>query len=654
MSGLESLDTALQPVPLPTLTAEQTAWRGEELDDEAALGLVLADTQTAEAFIQTHNVVLDIERADNNFRAFGLPKNWPGVESQRAGLSMPIIMEFVEKLLAAIMLAFFSDPQPFLLTPTGKTTPEAARAKKNLLRWAIKESGFKEEIRKGLKSALLYGFMVARWGWRTVSRSKTEYGYAPGTKSVTRVEKSYEVSHPTFESIDLRNVLVDPALREQDVRKARYVIAQIFPDAQTVVDLANDPAYKNVPTRDELTEILAAGNSEPTLDSMEGSKFRTWRDNQAAKETIPQSADPTKAKLEILEYVTADRVITVLQRKIVLRNAPLEFGKTTFLSCAFIDVPGAMYGFGVSKLLAGEQYLQTSTVNSWLDVVALIVNPSFTAEQGLQTTAQNVKVSPGKILTGPKLTPIQIPSVAAEALNVLQTSELRSARRVGAVSGDNLPTQALRTAEGVQSFGQDVVNKLQYFIEMFGDLVFIPALEAFLEVCKAKLEPEAINNILSEMDGKAYEGDILEFYNGTCNIEVLASTKLAARRAAANLAPLIMNLVMAPAVQQALAAQGHKFNFAEFLTEVIELTGWDVNSLIVPASQEDIQRAMVIAAPQAAKAQTDAQSKAQLLDQQNQNELGQIEEKGVVQAGVAAVKHVFKEASEKSGGGIAG
>lgn len=646
MSGFESLEQAIITTAASTLTAEQASFSDEKLDDQAALELVLGDVQRAESYVQSKNMTVDWERADNNYRAVGLPKNWPGTESMRAGLSVPVVMEAVEKLLPTLMLAFFSDARPFLLEKRGKTSDAAARAWEKVIEWAIKESGFKEEIRKTLKGALLYGFAVARWGWCTASRVRKHFQYEQGGKNVVKKETPYDISHPTFENIEIRKALVDPALREQDVRKARYAVVQCFTTAGGLDGLRADPGYKNIPTREELKQILGS-NSEAATDALSGHKNLSWRDNQAAPEKDIQSADPLLAPLELLEYITPDgRVITVLQRKIVIRNDS-PFDRTTLLSSAFIDVPGAMYGFGVSKLLAGEQYLQVSVLNAWLDVVALQLNPGFTSETGLQTSSQNVKLTPGKILIGPKLTPIPIPSVGPEALNVLQTSENRAARRVGANGGSDMPTQAMRTAEGVNAFGQDVVNKMQYFIEIFSDQVFIPAIEAFIDVCKENLQPEDINRILSDVDGKAYSENILDFYNAQCNITVLASTKLAQRRNAANLLPLLLNLASAPATQQGLTAQGMKFNYAELLDEAVDLTGWDVDSLVIPASKEEIARAMQMQAPQPSKAQIDAQSK----QQDQQNVLQQIEENGIMRAGVQVVKHVLDSSQAEGANG---
>lgn len=647
MSGLENLPQAILPIIPAQIPVEDVAWSGEELSDETALGIVLADVERTEQYVQSKNMVINWELADNDFRAIGLPRNWPNSEKARSGLNMPVVLEAIEKLLPPIMLGFFSDKKPFLLEPFGKTKAEVLRARSNLLLWGIKESGFKEEIRRSLKHCLLYGFTTLRWGWKRVKRSKRQYAFETGGTKIVRKNKEYEISHPTLEAIEPRNVLHDSQLREHDCRKGRFSCVQLYLSANQLDDLRNDPAYKNIPTREELAEILSA-NAEPTADSMLGSKYITYREFQAEKQTQPASVDPTQAKLEILEYVTEDRIITVLQRRIVIRNSEND-GQTGFLSCAFIDVPGAMYGLGVDLLCRGEQYMQTHVLNKWMDALDLQVTPAFTAEQGLQTTAQNVVVRTGGVITGPELKPIQIPDVGPAAQVALQASENRAARRVGANGGDNMPTQALRTAEGVNSFGQDVVNKLQYFIEIYAEQVFIPALRAFLQVMHDNLQPEDIQQILSDLDAKAYEGDMLELYNGECDVLVLSSTKLAARRAAAQLIPLLLQLVTADPVQQALAAQGKKFNFAELIEEAVDLAGWDVNSLIVPASEEEIQRMMTMTAPQAAKAQMDVQGKKELQAQQHQNDLEKIEEQGLMRAGVDVVKHTLKESSSESG-----
>jgi hypothetical protein len=87
--SFDQLPTALIPEVTGRLLADQTAFDGEKQADQAALSLVLGDIQIAEAYVSSKTLTREWETADNNYRAFGLPKNWPGTESPRAGLCPP-------------------------------------------------------------------------------------------------------------------------------------------------------------------------------------------------------------------------------------------------------------------------------------------------------------------------------------------------------------------------------------------------------------------------------------------------------------------------------------------------------------------------------------------------------------------------------------
>jgi len=639
MSGFEQLEQAIQPI-LDPLLPEEVAFADEELSDEVALSIVLQDVVIAESFRQSKNQVADMDTAERLYRADVKPRSWPD-GTPKSNIGMPLVLEAIEKILPTIYYAFFTSDPPFILEPNGKTTPEAARAKGHVLDWAIKQAGFKEEIRLGLKTVLQYGFMIGSWGWTTSKKIVKTY-YRNDAGEIKSKKDVIFINHPTYENLDLRNVLVDPSCRIQNVRKgAKYVIKQLFITANDLDDLRDDPTYKNVPTREELALILSQ-REEPTTDSMSGNKPSTTRDLQAEQETKETSADPLQQPLEILEYWSDDRVIAVLQRKIVIRNEESEFSSLPFPSCAFIDVLSSMQGFGVAKLLGGEQRLETGVINSWIDQLAMVLNPAYQMQKGLGAGSQSIKVSPGKVITeSSELKPLAATSVTTEAMNAVATSEARANRRVGANGGADMPTQALRTAEGVQSFGASVVEKLQYFIEIFTELVFVPVLEAFLELCADHLTPKQINEILSDRDGKEYAGDILDVYQATCDIKVLASSKLAAKKAAIQLVPMLFQMLQSEAVQDSLVIQGKKFNYAELIEETMELMGWDIDALIQEMTPDDMKRAMSMNQA-AGKAQADAA----LQTQKHQDKLEEINEQGTVRAGVQAVKHIFQSSAD--------
>jgi hypothetical protein len=647
MSGFEQLDTAISVTEaLVPLTADKVAFADETLTDESALGIVLQDVSTAEKYLQSKGLITALDSADDLYRAYVKPRVWANGKA-RSALSVPVVLEAIEKILPTLYMSIFgSGKEPFTLVPTGRTTPEAARAKGSILRWAIKQSNLKENMRLSLKTLLQYGFVVGNWGWEEKESHIKKYALNENGKVVGKKE-IVTINIPTYETMDMRQVLWDPAAKVQNLRDekqgAKYVIKQFFVDANWLDENRDNPQYKNIPTRDELA-VLLANNRATATDSLSGSKTNVWRDLQAEPADKATSADPLSSPLEILEYWSSDRVIAVLQRCIVIRNEESEFTALPFPSCSFIDVLGSAVGFGIAKLLGGEQRFQAGVLNTWIDSLALTLNPVFQQLKGIGAGTQQVTLSPGKVLneTG-ELKPLIVPSISGEANNAIEASEQRANRRVGANGGADMPTQALRTASGIQAYSGNVAERLQYTLEMFTDMVFVPTLEAFLDMCADHLTKEQIQQILTESEGKAYEGNILDVYNASVNVEVLAATKLAAKQAAAQLVPQIIALVTQQPVQDSLQLQGMKFDYAELLDEALELQGWDINSLIVPMDASDQQRVQ-----QQNAALIKAQTASQMEQQKHQNDLDLVNEKGTVQAGVAIVRQLSKSHADEA------
>jgi hypothetical protein len=641
--GFETLSTAVnESTALAPITAEEVKFRDEQLADDKALGLVTTDADLAARFVSSKGLSASWNQNDDDFRALVPAQDWPGSPGKkRANLSMPQILEVIESLLPQIFLAFFSDKTPFILTAQGTTDPKAARAASKILTWAIKKSGFKEAIRQILKSCLLYGTGIGKWsGEKGTTRKKT---YSQSAEGVVAETKEVPYFCPKFERADLRNVLVDPALRTSDIRDAKYVIFQSFITANDLDDLRADETYKNVPTRAQLKEILAA-KSEGTTDSVPGTKIESFRENQAERQTAETSSDPLQQPLELLEYWTKDRVITVLQRKIVIRNDEND-DTGGFVSESFIDVLNAFYGFGIGFLLLGEQKLQAGVANLWLDFLALKLNPMFHRRKGVGAGSQNIQAGPGKVVNDDgELVPLELTqNISAESLQALAVSESRARRRVGANFGPDMPTQAMRTAEGVQEFTAGIETRTQYFVERFADNVFIPGLEALLCLCKDNMTPADIDRVLTEEEGAAFQGNHLDFYNGLYGIQVLSSTKLAAKRAMIGMVTPLLQLFQAAPVQQSLLTQAKKIDYAELLNQVIELVGWESNGLIVDATPEDLARAQQLN-PAAIKAQSDM-ARTQV---EHQNDLELESAKGDVRAGIQVVKHVLDQSAAEN------
>lgn len=648
MSGFEALDqavdlgAALAPV-LPHEVEFQDPWA-----DDVALGIVVSDITSGIQFEQAKNFVSNMETADDLIRGYVRVRPWPNTDKARSALSMPVVLEAVEKIMPFLHLSLFGNGKdPFEVTPVGKTRPEAAKAWQSLLRWAVRVSDLKEQSRLTMKTQLTYGWGAMTDGWDAEEQVKRSEKYrlkADGTGVERNPDAQKDViAKPTVEAVNLRNVIFDPATASQDPRKGRFMAKRTVITAYDLVNMRDDATYDDkdgqskIPSDEELRTILA-NKMEPAKDAMQALKPNQTREFQAQDDKIAASKDPLQAPLEYIEYYTPDRIVGVLQQIIVIRNEPNKLGRLPIFGCAFIDVLNAMFGWGIPRLLNGEQRFQQGVLNTWVDSLALVLNPVFQQLKGLGAGGQNISIAPGKVITTEgELKPLVIPDVSATAQGAIEASAMRAARRVGTDGGTDMPKQAMRTGSGVQAFQNDITQRLQYFMEQYVDLVFVPVLEAFLEHCCENLTPAQIQQILSDEDGKAYEGNILDIYNADTQIEIISGVKLTTKQAAAQAAPLIIQLLTNSAVQTSLQIQGKKFNYGLFAEEYMELIGWDIDSLFVPMTQDDLQRSA-----QQNPAVIRSQSDLEKIDAQHKADLDSIDAKAAAQGGLAVLKSNIK------------
>jgi len=639
-----NVSAALAPV-----LASEVNTAGELWDDETALGIVLQDTWETITYLQSKGLVpTGVENADDLVRGWVKPRQWADGKP-RANLTMHVVLQAVEKIMHALHMTLFGNGhrKPFIITPVGKTTPEAARANASLLDWAMKQDKVKEEMRISLKTALTYGFMVGGTSWESKTIRKKVYK-KDSSGAMKGTQKNVDIELPHYECMDLKMILVDPGLKRQDVQHgAKFIVKQIMTDGYGLDQLRDNPSYKNIPSNEELAAFLA-NKQEPTEDTLGPDKRAVWREYQAKLESEATSKDPMAQPLEILEYRTEHVVISVLQRKLVIRNEENEFGKLPYHSCAFIDCLGSAWGFGAARLLAGEQRLQQGVMNNSIDSLALVLNPVFQLLKGIGPGTQSIPISPGRVINeSGELKALVVPDVSKSGLEFIAESDQRAMAKVGAQGGTDMSTGTARTAQGVQAFSGEIIQGLQYFLEIFIDLVYLPVLRTFLELLHEHLTIEQVNEILTAQEGKAYEGDITDVYNAETDVDVIAGANMMAKFAAAQLAPQIIQLVSAGPVADQFETSAIKFDYAEFAQETLDMMGWDVENLIVPMTDADKQRVQ-----QKNQAAARAQGMMQLQNQKNQDDMENIDAKASGQAGVAVVRTILKN-NEQQGAQLA-
>lgn len=661
----------ISPLTLPEGTAYQpidpkdVRWPDQPLDDATALKMVVQDTNKAEGWMYAQNVPLEWMRADRLY-LFQVPiQYWEGTNPPipRAHLGMPLVYEHIESILPQIVTGLFNDDPPFAIKPRPGTRMDAARALQHLLGWELDQVDFQEEIRLGTKYALVYGTGVWKWGWKTSTRKRTTYqrvqpnqqvlmpGGAfnmPGSDQLKEIEVDEEVNQPTFEHVNIRHILVDPTLRVPDIRKATFVTHKLY---WTIADLDQLRDYEGyrIPERSALIKAVFPPKEKAPLDTPSNSNYNLNNEFAPAPRGTEPSVDPITTPLEVLEYWTKDRVITVVQRKLVIRNEPNEFGVIPFVSVAYSDVLDSFWGMGVAKLVGGEQRMQQGVMNAFLDDLSLSLNGMFKRVRGSNTPQNQLRSRPGGVIDTDDKDGIELlarqpidPGVFA----VFERSDARAQRRTAAnemVVQGSLPadkSSITRTATGVSALTGGTGTRLQYLVENIGRQVFVPVLQAFHEMSKKKLKPSQISVILSQELGQAYAGDTVELANARVDFEIVAASKVQARRATAQTLPFIFQTVLTEPVMEALAQEGKKVNIGELVKMAFDVSGWpNKDDVIVDMSQQDQARmAMNNPAVQQAMLQ---QQKSQT-DQSNV--LEQIQEEGITRVGRDYLKLAFDKA----------
>src|SRR5580700_1588793 len=131
MPGFETLPQAVSVGDaLAPLTPEQTKFVDEGgWLDHVALGIVKADVDSFLAYEQAKAWITALEVTDDLIRGYVRVKPWPNTDKPRSALSMPVVLEAIEKIMPHLHLSIFgSGKDPFLVEAVGKTKPEVANA----------------------------------------------------------------------------------------------------------------------------------------------------------------------------------------------------------------------------------------------------------------------------------------------------------------------------------------------------------------------------------------------------------------------------------------------------------------------------------------------------------------------------------------------
>lgn len=632
--------------------------------DDPALKIVVQDTQKAENYQTQKQWVASWVSANTLYQSPFTARYWEGSQIQKSSIPFFTVATAVNSLAPQIVNGLFYDNPPFMFQERPGTTANQARAVSALLAYQLDEINFREEIRLGTINAVLFGTAIWKWGWEVYPTKRKVYRTKNDTTTVAspvpdgpnieihpdltdddiEVEEIEDtVDRPFFDHVvNLQYVLVDPTLSVPDIRKAKYVIHRMYPTWEDLDKLRERPGF-NIPSKEKLLELFLPP-VEPT-DKAAGEtpiKNPLW-DMRAESRYEKATADLFNQPLEILERWDNDKLIIVLQKKLVIFNDKNPYGKIPFLSIGWWDVPEAFYSMGLAKTVGSEQMLQQGITNIWVDNATLSLNGVYTRVQGKSVPTQSIRISPGKIVNVENqgdFQPLQRLPPVPEAGEHISLSQNRTDQYAGAgalnTSGMSAGHSNLaRSAAGATMLGSSGTTAPD-FIDKITNQVFIPMLYAFQEMNNEELPAKTWKSILSDELQHAFvtqkQGSIIDLMNARIKFSVLAGAKMAARQKMAQALPIMTQYLMNEQTNQQLAIAGERVDVTEVLKMFWEVSEWkNFKDVVVDMTDEEMQRAQMNSP--AAQQQAQAQQQQQMLQQKQNNSLELVDAENVARAG---------------------
>jgi hypothetical protein len=644
--------------PVPAQVQEEDLSFHMPPKDRSALALVLGDFDKSESWLSSKQWALRWRESQLRYEPIRQVTYWEGTTVPRSSLNVYSVAQVVQSIMAKIMEGLFADSPPFIITPRKGTGAEAARAVESLLSFQIEDCDFRREIEDGAADALLFGTAIWKVNWRETKKTLRTYkrkeqpvtlaSPTPGgeptilhteeSDDIVAEERVIDYGKPCIEMQDLHDTYVDPALRRSDIRKAGFVISRITVSAEQLDEMRGWEGY-DIPSESKLMDYLFPRQDSIPVTQMESLQVigNTATTHQAQPDWMESTVDPTQdtSRFEILERWDNDRVIAILNRKIVIRNEKNPFGKLPYFSVGWWRVPNSFYSMGIGITAGDEQEIQRGLINAMLDEVAWNLNLPILVSKDEELLTQNIRMSLGKFVR------VDDPERGVRQMQRLQAvpegyAEIQASQaRVEGSSGANemlvqgaTPSQGRtsmgRTATGANLLAGGSGSRLESFVERLAPQVIIPALDMFFEMDKQLLEMDQLRQILDDEMFDAFDGDHLDVLNAKVKFDVLAASRMVAKQRMAQSLPMMAQTFLTDPMHQMLQAQNKKIDVNELANMWFDISGWkNKASLIVDMTPEEKQQA-AMNNPAAQKMQSEqqmlaAKTNAQLQIQDSDN-----------------------------------
>jgi hypothetical protein len=488
-------------------------------EDLTPLEDVLADYKTAWTYTQSyyHRLWEDCWKIYSNQRVK------IGYESV-ASTFVPVTFQAIEMILGAVA----GGKPRFDYIPTNITQNQDTKVLNALADYFWERGNMAIKVIPWVRDSLLYGTGVLYVSW--------------------------EIDHPEFKNIPLKDFFIDPAATTLENAKYcgyRYLTTKkSLKEAQTVDPETGKiiPLYKNL---DDLQSLTSKGDN------------LTEKEQKDLYLGSTLGKDAKEKQVECIYYITPDKLIVVANRKTIIREENNPYYRPAqgqsvetkgFYPFAiqrnYID-PALFYGKGDVEPIIDAQELLNDTANQKIDNISYVLDNMWALDPAYAHLKDEIESVPGGVITAPKdaITPIAKPVVNHEAELEMEHQKTVIMDTTGA--GELLPPRGRVSATQVsylnslsrQRFSMKTTTMENEGFKQFADIIFKMA-QIFVDVAMAVrvVGPQGT-------DWKAFHKDD---YKGSYEprIQLEASAKAEKEATAAKFQNLYQILLQNPMVNQ--------------------------------------------------------------------------------------------------------
>lgn len=654
-----------------------------QFNDAAALKLVVDDLNTCSTFINVNQWASGWTLSDVIYQSPASASAFDGGNVAQANVPKFTVSNHLSSIVPKIMGGIFYEDPCFLLRPMPGTDEDTVKVKTAVFSEQLWEMKFEEETERMLDQMGLLGTCIAKWGYTEYTRKVKKYlpvenqlsiampsgiqqRDTPASDEYRVVAEDELVSHPWLKYCDIRTVFVDPGCRYGDIRRARYVIYRDFATYDDLSKWRGKEGY-TIPTEAELKALFlsnpSTGSDNISLTLPEGMRGYL---QHATPRGLKTSSDPTANSLEILERWDADKVIVVLcfnGHHILIRNEANPYGRIPFLSANWRNIPDAFYGQGLGQLVGSEQLVEQGITNIALDLLAYGLQPTAVRKKGFNTPTQNVRWKQGGIIdvdedVDKAFKFLTMPPVPGEAWTFISQAKSDGAATSGAneqvvqgAGGMNNKATGMRSATGASAVIAANASRLDGPMGRYIRQVFVPWLYIMDELNNDNLPASVIRKIAGEKMAADFKLDQFKYRGAKLEFEVLAGTKLGAKKEMAQFLPIMLQIFNNPTFTQDLAQAGYIFDPVAIFRAFADAAGWKFSqAFLKKMTPEQMQTAK--ANTKAALMQMQLQAKGQSQAAQFQHEETMEDQKQLGKAGNEVLRSSIEQATtpEEVGG----